>query len=328
MTDEKRNQFSLGAPHTRRRLLRHVASAGAALAASHWLGRDAEAAPHGAGHGVGAGSFTTSDGVTLRYIEAGKGRPLVMIPGWSQTAAMFAHQIAAFSHRYHVIAVDMRGHGESDKPSYGYRMARLASDLRELLEWKRWKRVTLAGHSMGCSVIWSYWDNFGPDWIDQLILIDQPPALTAWPDWSEEEARDAGALFTGASLYETAAALRGPDALAVTEAFVRTFFTSAFPEEDLAWVIQENLKFPRPYAAQLVVDHGAQDWRDVIRRIDVPTLVIGGEASNVNPASQAWIAAQIPGAQLVIFEEEEGGGHFTFLENPEMFNQIVLDFLG
>ncbi|WP_437915034.1 alpha/beta hydrolase [Sorangium sp. So ce302] len=324
MTNDKRNQFSFTTPRTRRYLLRQVASIGAALGAAHLIAPDAEAAIQ---H-VNAGCFTTHDGVTLRYLEAGRGKPLVMIPGWSQTAIMFAQQIEAFSRHHHVIALDMRGHGDSDKPSYGYRIARLASDLHEFLEWKRLRRVTLAGHSMGCSVIWSYWDNFGPDKIDRLILIDQCAAITAWPDSSEQETRDAGAGLTGTSLYEIAASLRGPDGIAVTEALLRRFFTSAFPADDLAWVLQQNLKFPRACAAQLLVDHAAQDWRDLIQRLDVPTLVIGGEASHIDPASQAWIAAQIPGAELVIFEEAEGGSHFAFLENPELFNRVVLDFIG
>lgn len=59
------------------------------------------------------GAIKTSDGVTLRYVEAGSGRPLVMVPGWSQTAAQFEHQLAGLSDRYRVIALDLRGHGES-----------------------------------------------------------------------------------------------------------------------------------------------------------------------------------------------------------------------
>ena len=68
------------------------------------------------------GEITTGDGVTLRYIEAGEGQPLVMIPGWSQTAAQYSHQIEGLSDRYRVISLDMRGHGDSDKPNSGYRI--------------------------------------------------------------------------------------------------------------------------------------------------------------------------------------------------------------
>ncbi|MGH6902926.1 MAG: alpha/beta fold hydrolase [Geminicoccaceae bacterium] len=73
------------------------------------------------------GHVTTSDGVGLYYLEAGSGKPILMIPGWSQTAEQFKHQITGLSDRYRVIAVDMRGHGESDKPEFGYKISRLAA---------------------------------------------------------------------------------------------------------------------------------------------------------------------------------------------------------
>jgi hypothetical protein len=84
-----------------------------------------------------------------------------------------------------------------------------------------------------------------------------------------------------------------------------------FSQEQRAWVLAENLKFPGRYAARLMVDHGAQDWRDVIPRITLPTLVIGGRASFFTPKSQEWIGQQIPGARVEIFDEHEGGSHFS-----------------
>jgi hypothetical protein len=59
-----------------------------------------------------AGRVTTSDGVNLHYLEAGSGKPILMIPGWSQTAEQFKYQLTGLSDRYRVIAVDMRGHGD------------------------------------------------------------------------------------------------------------------------------------------------------------------------------------------------------------------------
>ena len=60
-----------------------------------------------------AGHVTTSDGVRLHYLEAGAGQPLVLIPGWSQTAAIYQHQLDGLGQSYRVIALDMRDHGES-----------------------------------------------------------------------------------------------------------------------------------------------------------------------------------------------------------------------
>ena len=275
------------------------------------------------------GHVTTSDGVRLHYLEAGSGKPLVLIPGWSQTAAMYQHQLDGLGQSYRVIALDMRGHGESDKPAHGYRIARLAIDTHDALVALNLRDVTLAGHSMACAVIWSYWEHFGSDRLSKLILIDQAPTATAWPGWTDEEKATAGTLFDPTSLYDTAAGLSGPEGGKATENLItNAFFTTAFPQEQRTWVLAENLKFPRRYAARLLVDHCAQDWRDVIPRITLPTLVVGGRASFFNPKSQAWIGQQIPGARVEIFDAHEGGSHFMWLENPTKFNQVVRAFMG
>jgi pimeloyl-ACP methyl ester carboxylesterase len=282
-----------------------------------------------AGGEPGSGFYTLKDGTRLHYIEAGRGKPVVLIPGWSQTAAMFGDQIKGLSGKYRVIALDMRGHGESSKPAGGYRMAQLAQDTHEFIHGMKLDDVALGGHSMGASVMWSYWDHFGADYISRMIVIDQAPTVVAWPGWSDEEKALAGALFTPETLYQTAAALAGPDGVKTTEGFVRSaFFTKAYPTDKLDWVVQENLKFPRGPAAKLLVDHCCQDWRDVIPTIDVPTVVFGGTKSFFNPRSQQWIASQIRGAKTHIYEEAEGGSHFMFMENPDKFNRQVLEFLG
>jgi len=78
----------------------------------------------------------------------------------------------------------------------------------------------------------------------------------------------------------------------------------------------------------LLRDTAYGDWRDVIERIKLPTLVIGGENSIFTSASQRWIASVIPGAEIEIFSTPEGGSHFMFIENPSRFNSSVLSFLA
>ena len=166
---------------------------------------------------VTEGYFTANDGARIHYIEAGTGKPLVLIPGWSQTAAQFKHQIQGLSDRYHVFALDMRGHGESDKPNHGYRIHRLSKDVHEFLVAKNLTGVTLAGHSMGCSVIWGYWELFGSERLAKLVLIDQMPMITANPIWSEQEKTDAGAILTKDTLYSVTNDLAGPEGVKTTE---------------------------------------------------------------------------------------------------------------
>jgi non-heme chloroperoxidase len=286
-----------------------------ALAASAWAADIKE------------GFFTTSDGVRIHYMEAGSGKPLVMIPGWSQTAAQFKHQLEGLSDRYRVIALDMRGHGESSKPSHGYRIHRLSKDVHEFLVANSLADVTLAGHSMGCSVIWGYWELFGGERVAGLVLIDQMPMITGNPIWAEQEKIDSGALLDKDSLYSVTNSLAGPDGIKTTEGFIGGMFTKQYPRAEVDWVVQQNLKFPRAYAARLLYDHATNDWRDVLPLIDVPTLIVGGKTSLVGWRSQEWMGTQIKGSRVVIFEEAEGGNHFMFMENPGKFNQLVKDFM-
>jgi len=160
------------------------------------------------------------------------------------------------------------------------------------------------------------------------LLIDQMPMITSNPGWSPQELEDAGAIFDGKSLFDNVNALAGPDGVKTTEGFIRGMFTKQYPVDAVNWVIQENLKFPREYAARLLFDHATNDWRDLIPAINIPTLVVGGKASLVPWKSQVWIGKQIKGAKTEIFEENEGGAHFMFMENPEKFNRLVNEFNG
>lgn len=281
-----------------------------------------------AGSNAVSKQVATSDGVQLHYLEAGSGPTLVLVHGWSQSAEQFKHQIDGLSDRYHIVAIDQRGHGESDKPDHGYKIQRLAKDLHDVLVALDLRDVTLLGHSMGCSVIWCYWDLFGSDRVARLALIDEPPLLTSNASWSQDQLDAAGSIFTPASVTETCNALAGPEGEAVTRGFIGGMLTSACPEDAKEWIIQRNFRMARKHAAELLYNHCHQDWRDVIPRIAVPTLVVGGRVSLVPWKSVAWTAEQIPGARLEIFEEEEGGQHFMFVENPEKFNRVLAEFIG
>jgi non-heme chloroperoxidase len=271
--------------------------------------------------------FKTSDGVKLHYIEAGSGPPLVMIPGWSQTAEQFKYQIKGLSDRYHCIAVDMRGHGESEKVDFGYKIQRLAKDLHEFLTRLRLSDVALLGHSLGCSVIWCYWDLFGSERISKLILVDESPFLTSNPLWKKKELEASGAILDANGVIDTYNAIAGPQGETTTINFIDSWVTSSISEDKKAWIIKCNMKLPRQHAATLLYNNCAQDWRDLIPRINIPTLVIGGKASVTPWKSQIWIHEQIPDSKIVLFEEEEGGKHLMFIEGAEKFNEVVSEFL-
>lgn len=275
-----------------------------------------------------SGTFTTSDGVNLHYLTAGAGPPLVILPGWSQSAALFQRQLDDLSDRCRCLVLDQRGHGESSKPDYGYRVSRLAMDLRELLQALDLQDAILLGHSAGCAVIWNYLDLFGEAGLSGLILCDQMIARIRRPEWSESECRQYGAEVGGDEVLAQAELIGSKEGPAKTGEFLASMFTESFSEADLLQVIQESLKFPRPYAAELLLSVSAADYRDLLPRILLPTLCIGGAASHLGPEVMPWIAEQIPRGQVEMIAADAGGSHFMYLENPETFNSVVRDFVN
>lgn len=267
---------------------------------------------------------TTRDGCTLRYRVSGDGpHTVVIVPGWSQTAAMFDRAVALLGPEFRVVSYDHRNHGESGRTPYGARIATLAADLLELLDHLGVERAHVVAHSMGCSVLWSHIDSHGTGRLASVMWIDQPSVCALLPWLAPSDASDVGAILDFAGAEAFVASLLGPDADAVREGFLRSMLSPDLPDDDFAFLLAENRKLAMPYGAQLLMDHVMQDWRDVLPRVDVPSLVVGGEVSHVAASSQAWSAAQMPGATLRVFTRAEGGAHFPFFESPADFVPVL-----
>lgn len=270
--------------------------------------------------------FRTSDGADIHYLDAGRGQTIIMVPGWSQSAGMFKEQYRPLSKHFRCIAVDMRGHGESGEIGHGYSIARLAEDLRELIAELAVEKPILLGHSMGASVIWQYFAVNGSEHLSKMIFVDQAPVLTTRSGWSDDERAQYGAIFTASSIDEVCGTITGAETNTATRELLATMFTPDYFAQNTEWLLAENLKLDRDNAASLLRDHCQQDWREVIATIDLPCLIIGGRVSFMPWRSQQWINHTIPDSKLFIFEENEGGQHFMFLENPAKFNKIVCNF--
>jgi pimeloyl-ACP methyl ester carboxylesterase len=266
--------------------------------------------------------MTTNDEVRLCYQDVGNGRPVVIVPGISQPASLFVHQLAGLSDRYRVIIYDQRGHGESDKPSYGYRVSRLAKDLDDLLELLDLEDVTLLGWSFGCGVAWSYYDMFGPKRIGRLILVEGSVFLCQTPEMTEQDVADTGAVWDAAGAMAVVNELRD-DQEAVTRQMVSMFFTEEHAEADQ--IVAGVLKMPAAAVAALMFDYIFTDWRDVIPRIGLPTLIVGGGRSHVPLSVQEWLHRSIPDSRLAILKNR---AHLLFYEEPDTFNNLVTSFIG
>lgn len=243
-------------------------------------------------------TFKTSDGVELSYISAGSGQPIVLLPGWSQSAEQFRYQIPVFAEQYQVIAIDLRGHGESEKVSFGYRISRLSEDIHELINALQIKKPHLLGHSMGCSLIWSYLDLFGLDEFDRLVLVDQLPLVISRSHWNAQELAESGAVFTAEQLNAAVHTLENGNAEELTRNLLASMVTPAMSNEQFEWLVEGNLRLPRAIAATLLYNHAHTDWRDQIVRIRKPTLIIAGRKSIIPWTSQVWIHQSISDSEI------------------------------
>jgi len=273
--------------------------------------------------------FTTRDGVHLHYLEAGAehhGSVLLILPGWTSAASLYRAQLEELGRTHRVLALDYRGHGGSEKPEHGYRVSRLAADVRELIQSLGLNDMVLLGHSAGCAVIWSYVDLFGEDGLRGLIFFDQMLARVRRKEWSEGEARRYGTEVTGDEVLGQAAMVADPANRPVICKFIESMVTPSCPREIVDRIVEYHYLVPRTAAAELLLSVSFSFYLDVLSRITVPTLCLGGAASHINREVMPFIASRLPHGRVEMIAEDEGGSHYAFLENPVLFNAKVRHF--
>lgn len=279
--------------------------------------------------GLEINSFTTSDGVKLKYWEAGTGEPLIFVPGWSGNGAQYFNLVHLLSRRYHVYVLDQRNQGLSQRVEYGGRISRFAVDLKEFSDHIGVKKANYVGWSMGASVIWSYVDLFGTSRINKAAFVDEPISIYTHDDWTETERLNAGGTTTSPERMVAGFTAGGPlnrlitDLLPLERSMAKDspYFVNS---EGFANTVVKN----DPQAmGRVLFDHITNDWRDVVQhKIDVPVAIFSGELSN-NLPSQRWMQKAIPKATLYVYTAKQQGDHFLMFKNPLKFTHDLQGFL-
>ena len=160
--------------------------------------------------GLEINSFVTNDGVRLSYWEAGRGQPLIFVPGWSANGAEYINVMYLLSKNYRVIVLDPRNQGLSQRVEYGTRISRYSMDLKELGDHLQLGPANYVGWSMGASVLWGYIDLFGTDEMRKVVFVDEPISIYSHDDWSEQERLEAGGTTTSAERMVAGFTEQGP----------------------------------------------------------------------------------------------------------------------
>ena len=156
-------------------------------------------------------SVTTNDGVKLAYEQSGTSGPaVVLVHGWGASRESFTLNAGALAERCVVYRYDQRFHGESDKPEWGFSVARLAADLKDFIDVLQLEKPMVLGTSLGCAVIWAYVELYGETSLGKLVFVDQAPSQWVLPDWS----LGSKGIFDAASLSNIQAAVLDLDAFA------------------------------------------------------------------------------------------------------------------
>lgn len=141
-------------------------------------------------------SFKTNDDVAISYsygqqLKVHSTTCLVLIHGFSGSSLYFDRNVPELRKEHTVIVYDLRGHGEPDRPTYGYHVSRLAADLHQLLAEFKHKFPQIRdfvgiGCSIGAAVLWSYVELFGEDPFSKMVFVDQAPLQNYAPGWGPD----------------------------------------------------------------------------------------------------------------------------------------------
>ena len=254
----------------------------------------------------------TVNDLRIHYERGGSGPLLVLLHGIGSNARSWQHQLQGLADEYDVVAWDMRGYGSSSDPSGPYSMGDAADDLAGLLDHLGFGKGHIGGLSMGGVLAQEFYRRH-PQRVRSLILADTNAGQGALGE--EERQRRLEQRLSGAAEPAGLARQRTPALLSVDAPPE----VVAEAESIMAEVHPDGYRF----AAQAFAE---TDERDLLPRIEVPTLVIWGECDTVCSRADAdYLAENIKGAQ---FELIPRAGHLSSQENPAAFNDAVRRFLA
>jgi non-heme chloroperoxidase len=262
--------------------------------------------------------------IEIYYDDHGAGQPVVLIHGYPLSGRAWDKQVPFLLEAgYRVIAYDRRGFGKSSQPASGYDYDTFAADLNTLLEHLDLRDAVLAGHSMGTGEVTRYLARYGPARVAKGVLIAPiPPYLLQDGDNPEGVP---GSLFDG-----FAAAAR-----ADTPAWMKGFLDNFYNMDTLRGTLVSDQAYQASWnlavtasatAAVACIPTWTTDFRDDLPKIDVPVLVVQGDADQVLPLDKTGqrLPSLLKDAGLVVIE---GGPHAIPWTHADQVNAALLNFL-
>ncbi|MBO6240088.1 MAG: alpha/beta hydrolase [Butyrivibrio sp.] len=259
---------------------------------------------------------TNINGLNINYIDEGKGPLLVMLHGWGSNIDLFAGVISFAKSGYHVVAMDMPGFGKSDEPQEPMNVDAFVDFVLDFIKklYPDEKEIIFLGHSMGGRIIIKlasgiHDGRIKTDFtIPKIILTDSAGII---PEKTKEQKKRTKRYHFYKNLIEKSGILKlDPDALnKLQKKFGSADYAAASPvmRKSLVMAVNEDMVPYMPFVTQ-------------------PTLLIWGDKDTATPLSDGQRMEKLmPEAGLAVIN---GAGHYSFLDNPYLYNRILGSFLG
>lgn len=266
-----------------------------------------------------------SNSIKLYYEDHGSGDPVILIHGWPLNGASWEKQeLALLNSGYNVITYDRRGFGKSSQPVTGYDYNTFTEDLDKIIKTLELEDVTLAGFSMGTGEVTRYLGKYGTDNVKKACLLGSiPPYLLKTSDNPEG---------VDESVFNQIKAGIRKDRLAFLSQFLNDFYNMDLLEGKLiskqAFQNSWNVgSIASPIGTYNCVNAWLTDFRKDVEAIDIPTLILHGDADRILPidTTARRLKDLVKNNKYV---EIENAPHGLIWTHAEQVNKALLDFLG
>ena len=272
-----------------------------------------------------------ANGIRQYFVEAGEGPPVILLHGFPETSFAWRHQIPALAERYRVIAPDLRGYGETDKPASGYDKRTMAQDIVALMDALGLAKVALVGHDRGARVATRFAKDH-PQRLDRLVVMDNVPTRIVARSLNARTARAYWFFFFHLVPELPEALIAGREDL-----WLRHFFSDwcynphTITGADFDIYVQA---YRRPGAVRGAMsdyrangEDVAQDQVDAEVKIACPVMALWGADFEAVGKMFDMAAVWAEMALDVRAEPIDQCGHLPQEEQPERVNGLLLEFL-
>ncbi len=276
-------------------------------------------------------AYAEVNGIRMHYVTAGSGPLVLMLHGFPEFWYSWRKQIPALAEHFTVVAPDMRGYNETDKPAWGYEIDVLAADVLGLIAALGHERATLVGHDWGGAIAWAT-AIAHPHRIERLAILNAPHPVVFGRHLRRNPAQMRRSWYMGFFLLPMLPelAIRANGYALVERVFRGTTPPGTFSDEDIA---AYKAALSRPGALTAALNYyraaGRRGARGLVasrdRRCEVPTLLIWGEDDFALSAEMVDETAEFVSDLTV--RRLPGVSHWVQHQAPDEVNAALLEFL-